>query len=82
MPTRPPFRRLDRPTAHGRGYGKRWQKLRRMILNRDPVCTDCWRNPSTIADHIIPKRDGGPDALENLQGLCQTCHNRKTARGQ
>ncbi len=30
-------------------------------------------------DHIIPSTDGGADALDNLQTLCQPCHREKTA---
>ncbi|MGH8644846.1 MAG: HNH endonuclease [Gammaproteobacteria bacterium] len=43
---------------------------------RDPVCCICQRAPSTDADHITPKRRGGADAMENLQGLCGVCHAR------
>jgi 5-methylcytosine-specific restriction protein A len=31
-------------------------------------------------DHIIPTAEGGTDAEENLQVLCQPCHARKTAQ--
>ena len=31
-------------------------------------------------DHVIPSTDGGADALDNLQTLCQPCHRNKTAR--
>jgi len=34
-----------------------------------------------IVDHVIPIREGGGKFDEdNCQTLCQTCHNRKTAR--
>lgn len=29
----------ERPTAKGRGYGRRWQGIRKTILRRDPFCT-------------------------------------------
>jgi 5-methylcytosine-specific restriction protein A len=76
-------RKEDRPNAAQRGYcSERWKRLRVMVLARDPVCVVCGRNAATDADHIIPKREGGIDALENLQGLCGTCHRRKTGRGR
>lgn len=62
-----------------RRYGKNWQKLRRMVLDRDPVCTapGCLE-PSAEVDHIVRTTKGGDDSLENLQGLCKRCHRTKT----
>lgn len=58
-----------------------WRNLRIMMLSRDPICKMCNRNASTIVDHIKPHR--GTWALfcdpTNLQGLCEACHNVKTA---
>ncbi len=70
-----------RPNSHKRGYtSSRWRKLRTMVLNRDPICSmpSC-DNPATDADHVVPRSLGGRDCLDNLQGLCHTCHSRKTA---
>ena len=50
------------------------------MLHRDPICKLCNRAPLTDADHILPRSRGGEDTLENLQGLCHTCHSRKTVR--
>lgn len=69
----------QRESRHKRGYGYRWQKLRLIILARDPICKICGRAASTDVDHIIPKSKGGLDAVDNLQGLCHSCHSRKTA---
>ena len=77
--TRRPYER-NRLSSCKRGYGRRWQKLRLLVLNRYPVCAHCNREASTDVDHIIPKADGGKDAMENLQGLCATCHAIKTTR--
>ncbi|TLN22475.1 HNH endonuclease [bacterium] len=63
-----------------------WRRLRMIQLREFPLCAECERNgtitPATIVDHIIPHRgkwemfvDG-----ENLQSLCASCHNRKTAK--
>ena len=84
----------QRGSSNSRGYGARWRRLRKLILNRDPLCramvpapntptelelTLPCNKPSTDVDHIVPKRDGGRDDPANLQGLCHECHSRKTA---
>jgi 5-methylcytosine-specific restriction endonuclease McrA len=39
------------------------------------LCRSCHREPATEVDHIC----GDDGARENLQGLCDPCHNQKTA---
>lgn len=74
-----------RGSASSRGYNHRWStKLRPMVLRRDPLCKDPFKvgcqQISKIGDHVIPKAAGGTDSLDNnLQGLCDQCHNRKIA---
>lgn len=75
----------DRPNSAERGYGPRHRRWRKKVLARDPLCVHCLERgdtvPSTVADHITPwQRGGSKYALENGQGLCQTCHNQKTAK--
>lgn len=69
-------------TAHQRGYGARWQKLRLLILERWPLCRACASQgrtrAATVVDHITPKADGGSDDETNLQPLCTDCHDDKT----
>lgn len=78
----------DRGTAAQRGYGGRWQRLRAIVLRANPLCVDPYHRhpeqvvPATEVDHIIPKRQGGTDSVDNLQSLCRECHNAKTARGE
>jgi 5-methylcytosine-specific restriction protein A len=77
-----------RGSATLRGYGRHWQRLRKMILARDPICKiaklcvgdypGALPAPSTVVDHIIPKRSGGTDSPDNLQGSCKTDHDHKT----
>lgn len=58
-----------------------WQQQRdaHRILARDGhTCCQCGA-PATIADHIIPVAQGGPDTDDNKQALCQRCSNTKTA---
>ena len=75
----------DRRSAAKRGYGRTWQRLRRMVLRREPLCRKCKAEEgiytaATDVDHIIPKRDGGTDEMSNLQALCHSHHSQKTAR--
>ena len=78
-------RNVWKGSAHSRGYGLTWRKLRSRILLRDKVCTGGWditcggRNLSTQCDHIVRKVDGGTDDASNLQGLCYACHRMKTS---
>jgi len=74
-----------RGTATERGYGYRWQKLRKVILRRDSyLCQPCEREgkatPAQAVDHIRPKSQGGTDDYENLQSICSVCHNIKTQK--
>ncbi len=73
-----------RPSAHARGYGARWERLRALILGRRPLCVACQQagrvTAATDLDHIVPHK--GDHALfwdvANLQPLCKPCHSRKT----
>ena len=61
----------------------RWRKIRKYILKRDGgICQICGRSEkSMIVDHIKEIKDGGePYSYDNLQTLCKSCHNIKTAR--
>jgi 5-methylcytosine-specific restriction enzyme A len=72
-------RSRERGSAHAQGYGRRWQRMRIMVLNREPLCRICLA-PATDVDHILPRKRGGLDSFENLQALCHSCHSQKTAR--
>lgn len=70
-----------RGTTQQRGYGSQWQRLRKTILARDPICT--WpgcSERSTDVDHIVAKRKGGSESETNLRGLCHEHHSLKTVR--
>lgn len=70
-----------RPSAAKRGYDAEWEKIRPVILARDPICKACDRRLSTEVDHIVPLAQGGPKLdPKNLQGLCKPCHTAKTNR--
>jgi 5-methylcytosine-specific restriction protein A len=66
-------------------YGRaRWRHpqtgLRAAVLRKYPICTECNRAPSTVADHKIDHR--GNETLffdfKNLTGKCDSCHSQKT----
>ena len=60
---------------------KGWRKMRRAVLAKQPMCADCGSRRATHVDHIVPRKRGGTEAIENLQGLCPSCHTAKTGRG-
>ena len=76
----------QRGTASQRGYTTTWRRARKIYLTNNFFCAECKRHGiarlATIVDHIIPHR--GDEKLmwdeDNWQPLCDTCHNRKTAR--
>ena len=75
-----------RKNAYQRGYcGKKWAATRKQVIVRDcSKCQACGKivvGKDAQVDHVIPKKRGGTDDLENLCLLCLTCHARKTARG-
>ena len=66
-----------------RGYGYRWQQLRKQVLQEEPLCVFCAADGritvATVLDHIIPHR-GNPALLYdrgNLQPLCAHCHSSR-----
>ena len=72
----------------------RWIRLRKTVIQRDPICKRCDLRISEIVDHIVPARDAisqvklsglyptdkyaGYFMSSNLQGLCRKCHGIKT----
>ncbi|MEM7535220.1 MAG: RNA-guided endonuclease IscB [Chloroflexota bacterium] len=73
--------RLNDPTLNGRDYQdpKRLnENLRMATLMRDGYeCQHCHqKNVRLEAHHIVFRRNGGKDTLENLLTLCHRCHER------
>lgn len=43
------------------------------------TCERCGRSAAHLqVDHIVPLRDGGSNARDNLQALCWACHQEKS----
>jgi 5-methylcytosine-specific restriction enzyme A len=64
---------------------QRWQRLRRMKLQVNPLCETCPKQnrvePATTVDHLIAVKAPGGEAyppLSRLRSQCTSCHNRKT----
>jgi 5-methylcytosine-specific restriction protein A len=71
-------------TERGFYQSAAWRSVRAAFLREHPLCTRCEKAgrvvPSVVADHIEPLKDGGARFdWSNLQGLCLSCHNRKSA---
>jgi 5-methylcytosine-specific restriction protein A len=102
MPNRPPVHKpyVGRKRPHlveaaairlspcKRGYDRRWQRLRLVVLAEEPLCRFCYAEgrltPATDVDHIEPLRTR-PDLRllrSNLRSLCHPCHARHTASQQ
>lgn len=63
----------------------RWRKISRYHRGDNPLCAECERNGrytgGDVCDHIIPIIFGGhPTHGHNLQTLCHSCHNKKSAK--
>ena len=61
-----------------------WRRLRNRKLRMNPLCEHCQANNDVVlaqmVDHIVERKDGGADSIENLQSLCNACHEKKTDR--
>lgn len=71
-------RDAGRKPSHARGYDRAHARRRAVYLHHYPLCAAC-NELATVLDHIIRIRDGGSASdWNNLQGLCEACHNRKS----
>lgn len=82
----------ERGTTKERGYGADWERVRLRVLERDKyVCCECLRRDpdlvtiAVLVDHITPLNRANPLAdpnrlrMSNLESLCRSCHEVKTA---
>lgn len=57
---------------------KQWHALRRIVTAEG--CLICGTHKGRIvAHHVVPRKQGGADSLENLVALCMTHHNEVEA---
>lgn len=62
-----------------------WDRMRALVLAKEPLCRACSKKGlsrlARAVDHIVDVSAGGaPFDEANLQPLCISCHNSKTAR--
>lgn len=75
---------LEQAPRYGKGRGGRpWRRKREAVLKRDKyLCQPCSRKGAltlaTQVDHVVPQFEGGSDEDENLQAICDVCHEAKT----
>jgi 5-methylcytosine-specific restriction endonuclease McrA len=62
------------------GSTSAWRKLRQVVINRDGCCQMCGTEDNLTVDHIVPRRLGGDDNLNNLEVLCSQCNSSKGGR--
>jgi 5-methylcytosine-specific restriction protein A len=79
-----PARVAPYSTRMQRLSGRAGMERRAAVLADDPLCANCRKNGQTraavVVDHVVPLWAGGPDVRGNLQGLCASCHDHKSAR--
>lgn len=83
VPEREPFGGRVHPN-HDFYTSRAWKRLRVVVLREHPFCVECLKQkrytPATVVDHIVPINQGGAPLDEaNLQPLCSSCHNKKSA---
>lgn len=83
-------------SRHERGYGKEWDKVRKVVMERDGgICQVCLKASrfgiiAQAVDHIVSKAkcaaqrwsQARTDHPNNLQAICRSCHDIKTENEQ
>jgi 5-methylcytosine-specific restriction protein A len=80
----------DRPNVDVRKLYRqsRWRHLRADVLAADPLCADCQRaRRLRLATEVHHRHRHGGDLEKfydraGLEGLCRSCHQHKTGRGE
>lgn len=69
-------------TSDDRVRGRKLQRLRAELFQREPLCRRCAARSivriATQRDHIVALTNGGKDTEDNVQPLCDECHEAKT----
>lgn len=77
----PPKHKL---TTTQRGYGAAWRKVRRVVLDDEPLCRFCYDKGLIVKADEVDHIDGDSfnNDRDNLRPLCRPCHLLRTARDQ
>lgn len=79
-------RRGNRESSSKRGYNSKWQRARKLFLQRpeNVFCVECKKEgiytKATVVDHIVPHRNNKELFwdVNNWQALCKKHHDIKT----
>lgn len=77
---RPTVRVPDGRSSAALGYGYEWQQIRAQYLRVSDVCEQCGTREQLEVHHIVPLKQGGTNAFDNLVTLCKSCHSKQTSR--
>ena len=55
--------------------GRRLQRTRALLFERQPFCVMCGIRLAVIRDHIQPFGAGGLEDESNTRALCARCHD-------
>ncbi len=70
-----------RVQSQDRGYNERWKLIRRLYVQKHPLCEVCMA-PVEIVHHKTPIAEGGERYnYDNLQSLCRVCHGKAHGGG-
>jgi len=80
-----PAERIYVPERDDFYHAAEWRRLRAAVKKRDRyrcVMPDC-ETPGRggggrlTVDHVVPRDQGGPDAMHNLRTLCSACDGKR-----
>lgn len=81
------FNRTDGKSRHERGYDNHWARLRKRVLDAEPLCRNCAEHGRVTAAtqvHHLRRFNGLDDPLRldpaNCAPICAPCHARESAR--
>jgi 5-methylcytosine-specific restriction endonuclease McrA len=73
---------------HHLGFDWTWRKLSKAYRQANPLCEDCTKQGRVIfatqVHHKISRRERPAlrYAWDNLMALCDSCHSKRTAKGE
>jgi 5-methylcytosine-specific restriction endonuclease McrA len=73
------FNREARINHSGEFFTFEWNALLSYYAS-DGLCLCCAQKRELTVDHVIPISMGGPNTIDNLQPLCQSCNSAKCTR--